>query len=310
MTALFPAGSITGSPKPATMRIIRELERSPRGVYCGALGSVAPPDEGGGLEFSVGIRTVVIDGQEGVAEYGVGGAITWDSVPQSEYEEARLKAQLLVERRPDFDLVETIRWSPDTGFVLLEEHLTRLERSAGYFGFAWDPDLVVECVDKEVTGHEAARQVRVVVGRCGTVTASSAAITEPFVADPVAAPTITVTVAEDPVSSGDVFLFHATTHRDAYEARRDRHPGVDDVLLVNERGELTETTVGNLALRFGDRWWTPSVESGCLSGAYRQRLLDQGRLRERAIAVHELYAADEIAVVDGIRGWRRAVLAE
>ena len=94
--ALFPCGSVTGAPKPRTMQLIRDLEDGPRGVYCGAVGMLAPrgaaPFE---ARFSVPIRTALIDRGAGLASYGVGGGITWSSDPASEYAELRAKAEIL-----------------------------------------------------------------------------------------------------------------------------------------------------------------------------------------------------------------------
>ncbi len=309
LTALFPSGSVTGSPKARAMRIIRELEASPRGVYGGAIGYVAPTPAGGVAAFSVGIRTVVIDVEEGLAEYGIGGAITWASEAEDEFEEARLKARLLVERKPDFDLVETLRWEAG-GFTLLESHLERLSRSAMFFGFAADLELLREALDKEVAGHGEARAVRLVLRRDGTVETSSAPLTGSFIADVADAPAVKIALCDDAVESTDVFLFHKTTHRSTYERRAALRPDVDEVVLTNEHGEVTEAVDANIAVRFGDRWWTPPVGAGCLGGTYRQRLIGDGVLRERPIAAHELFAADGVALIDSVRGWRRAVLVE
>lgn len=95
LRALFPCGSVTGAPKPRTMEIIRELEDTPRGVYCGAIGLVAPPSAPFQARFSVPIRTAVLDRATGRAEYGTGGGITWDSRPAAEYAELRAKAAVL-----------------------------------------------------------------------------------------------------------------------------------------------------------------------------------------------------------------------
>ena len=77
--ALFPCGSITGAPKISTMDIIANLEKTPREVYCGAIGYITPNQE---AIFNVPIRTVVIDQKTGNATYGVGGGITWDSTTE------------------------------------------------------------------------------------------------------------------------------------------------------------------------------------------------------------------------------------
>ena len=122
--ALFPCASITGAPKAATSAVIAELETAPRGVYTGAVGWLAP---GGRARFSVAIRTAVVDVERGVAEYGVGGGIVWDSRADGEAAESRLKARVL--RAPPatgFELLETLRWEPAAGFVRLAGHLDRL----------------------------------------------------------------------------------------------------------------------------------------------------------------------------------------
>lgn len=90
--ALFPCGSITGAPKIKAMEIIAGLEAEPRGIYCGAIGLLKP---GGDAIFNVAIRTLMLDGFTGRAEYGVGGGITADSVAHDEYEEMRAKARIL-----------------------------------------------------------------------------------------------------------------------------------------------------------------------------------------------------------------------
>jgi len=94
--AVFPSGSVTGAPKARTMELIREVEDAPRGVYCGAIGMVAPADAAPlRARFSVAIRTAVVDRRRGVASYGTGGGITWDSRPEAEYAELLAKTRIL-----------------------------------------------------------------------------------------------------------------------------------------------------------------------------------------------------------------------
>jgi para-aminobenzoate synthetase/4-amino-4-deoxychorismate lyase len=96
MRAMFPCGSVTGAPKAETMQIIREVEGRGRGVYCGAIGWVAPPSETVRARFSVAIRTAHIDLLRGTCEYGVGSGITWSSEAAAEFAELRAKRQILV----------------------------------------------------------------------------------------------------------------------------------------------------------------------------------------------------------------------
>ena len=310
LQALFPSGSVTGAPKARSMEIISALEHSPRGVYCGAIGFLSPPGSGGpDASFNVAIRTVLIDAEEGVAEYGVGGAVTWDSSPIGEYEEARAKAQLLVQRRPEFDLFESIRWDLD-GWWWLDEHLERLEASADYFGFHFDREAIERQCTTAVAGLSGPQFVRVGLARSGEVSVS---------ADDLGAAKmrsrpgpgldeVKVVIDEEPISSANVFRYHKTSLRRPYRMRRNRHDEADDVLMVNERGEVTESTIGNLAVQIEGAWYTPPIESGCLPGVLRRVLVEEGLLAERPLTSEEVTSASDIAVFNSVRGWRRAVV--
>ncbi|MFA4905151.1 MAG: aminodeoxychorismate synthase component I [Candidatus Margulisiibacteriota bacterium] len=92
-SALFPTGSVTGAPKIRSMQIIRELEKEERRIYTGAIGWISPNRN---LFFNIPIRTLLI--KEGRGEMGVGGGIVWDSTPEGEWEECRLKAEFLFSR--------------------------------------------------------------------------------------------------------------------------------------------------------------------------------------------------------------------
>ncbi|BCG93019.1 aminodeoxychorismate synthase component I [Mesorhizobium sp. 131-2-1] len=89
LAALFPCGSITGAPKIRAMEILHDLERTPRDVYCGAIGWIAP---GGTMRFSVAIRTISLF-SSGEAVYNVGGGVVFDSTAEEEYQECLLKAR-------------------------------------------------------------------------------------------------------------------------------------------------------------------------------------------------------------------------
>ncbi|MFH1266003.1 MAG: aminodeoxychorismate synthase component I [Planctomycetota bacterium] len=88
LRAAFPGGSITGAPKIRAMQIIKELEPTPRGVYCGAIGYVGLD---GSLSLNVAIRTIVQEGATVCAH--AGGAIVADSEPEAEYEEVLVKCR-------------------------------------------------------------------------------------------------------------------------------------------------------------------------------------------------------------------------
>ncbi|MEE8523158.1 MAG: aminodeoxychorismate synthase component I [Thermoanaerobaculia bacterium] len=300
LRALFPCASITGAPKVSTTRIIRELETGPRGVYTGAIGFAAP---GRRARFNVAIRTAVVDRETATARYGTGGGIVWDSDADSEYRECRTKALVLRSPTPDFSLLETLLWRPRSGFFLLERHLERLRASAGYFGFAVDPGEVRERLQAAAQGFADVRhRLRLLAGRRGEIEIEST----PWPARSAAPRTVwSVCLDEQATDSENPFLFHKTTHRDVYDQARHRVPHCDEVVLWNERRELTESTRANLVLRLDGELVTPPVDCGLLAGTYRVELIDRGRIREQVLPLAALAAAEAVFLVNSVRGWIR-----
>ena len=302
--ALFPSASVTGAPKVASMQLIAELEDSPREVYTGAIGYLSP---GRRARFSVAIRTAVIDRKTGTGRYGVGGGIVWDSVPEDEYEECLDKAKVLASPVPDrqFKLLETLRW--DEGYALLEEHMERLEESAEYFDFALDRAEVTRQLEELAAGFAVGRafRVRLLAARNGDVQLE----TRLLPAQP-GAPLWRLVLAAFPVDPRDPFLYHKTTRRDVYDRALEGIGDCDDVVLWNEQGDVTETSVGNLVVRAAGRLWTPPVRCGLLAGTFRRKLLHENVIAERPISVEEFAGAAEIFVINSVRGWVPCSLQE
>ncbi len=302
LRAVFPCGSVTGAPKAHTMALIANLEQSRRGVYCGAVGVVAPPGAPLRARFSVAIRTAVVDRATGEAVYGVGGGITWDSNPIAEHDELVAKAAILHSRPEDFQLLETMAYRPQGGIDNREGHLQRLASSADYFGFSLDLDQVISALNEALQAARHANRVRLTVDRKGRVSIQLGPM-PPHRREPVR-----LAVDRDPVHSSDVWLYHKTTRRTPYQTRAARYRDCDDVIMINERGELTETTIANLAVQIDGRWWTPPLGSGCLPGVERARLLTAGLLTERVVGQEEVSRVQGWALVSSLRGWRNAVL--
>lgn len=305
--ALFPCGSVTGAPKVRTSQIIAELEDSPRGVYTGAIGVVSP----GEAAFSVAIRTLVIDRARGRAELGVGSGVTHDSRPAAEYRECLDKAAFARRAPHRFRLLETMRWEPGTGFFLLDGHLERMRESARYFGFAFAEDEVrrrlAEAVAEAAGESGGALRVRLLLSRGGHIAVETYPLAPDGVADGDTAP-LRVALSAEPVDSREPLLYHKTTRRAPYDRRRAARPDCDDVLLINERGEVCEATLANVVAVIGGGRWTPPLESGLLPGVLRAALLRRGEVRERVLRPADLASAEEIYLVSSLRGWRRAVL--
>jgi para-aminobenzoate synthetase/4-amino-4-deoxychorismate lyase len=295
LRALFPAASITGAPKRRTMEIIRDLETEPRQIYTGTIGHLRPD---GSARFNVAIRTALVDKTAGTAEYGVGGGIVWDSDADEEYAESHTKALILAPPLPAFELLETLRWTPEQGYARLPLHLDRLARGAAYFGYAVELT-AVEAALTDAAQHfpRRARRVRLLVDAARRVSVTDADLT-PLPAD------YRVTLAPTPLPvEHDPFVRHKTTHRTVYEAARRSATGADDVLLWNSRGEITESTIANLVVELDGEWVTPPVSSGLLPGVYRRELLESGRIRERVLNRSDLARCTRLALVNSLRGW-------
>ncbi len=290
--ATFPSGSVTGAPKRSTMSIIADLESTPRGVYSGAIGYIAPG--GSDYEFSVAIRTGVVS--DGTIRYHVGGGITSDSIAGSEYEECLWKALAVTAENAVPDLLETMLYEPNSGIELLPLHLARLAASAAY----WEIPLNLEAVGEALSGIEGAhrQKVRLVLDSAGGVAVESHNLEIPT--QPVELGL--AAVRTDPSEN---LWYHKTVDRSHYPSNENR-----EVVLVNLDGDVTETTISNLMVRLGDDWFTPPVSSGCLPGIFRQKMINDGLVAERTVSLDEFRSADEIAVTNAVRGWRKAVLVD
>lgn len=311
LRACFPCASITGAPKASTMRLIRSLEDTPRGVYTGALGYWAP---GRRAQFSVAIRTAVIDRRRARLRYGVGSGIVWDSVAEDEYRECLLKGRALTQPVEPFELIETLRWTPREGFWLEDAHLERLERSARRFGISVDQAACRDTLHAAVEGGSEPRRVRLTLdgsGLCQVTTADAPAAAW-HVADPARAP-LSLRLAQKPIDRQDIWLYHKTTRRGVYDAALAAARAVgpcDDVILWNDQGEVTETAIGNLVIEHGGRRLTPPISAGLLPGTFRGWLVERREVEEGAVTRGLLTRATALWRVNGLRGWEAARLAE
>jgi len=299
-TALFPCASITGAPKYRTMDIIAALERRPRRLYTGTIGMIAP---GRRARFSVAIRTAVIDKAEGIGEYGVGAGITWNSDAEEEYRECLQKARILERAMPPFSLLETLLWTPEKGYSLLQEHLERMASSAAYFDRPWDKDEILNALERCAAGLPAhPHKVRLLLNENGSPACQPS---------PLPARTegpVRLGLARTPVDPGNPFLYHKTTFRDLYEQARNQRPDCDDVLLWNRRGEVTETCIANLVVERDGELVTPALDGGLLPGTFRQHLLAKGEIRESVLTREDLHHSNQLFVVNSVRGWQKAIL--
>ncbi len=119
---------------------------------------------------------------------------------------------------------------------------------------------------------------------------------------------VRVSLDDVPQDPQDIFLFHKTSRRQRYEDARRRHPDADDVILINDRGEVTESTIANVAVHLDGRWVTPPIDAGLLPGIGRAAALEDGSLTEAPVTIEDLRSSEELVLISDARGWRRAIL--
>ncbi len=320
---LFPCGSITGAPKIRTMEIIRELESSPRQLYTGALGFITPDND---FTFNVPIRTISFPANSQCGRLGVGGGIIYDSQTAAEWQECRLKTSFLTGLNQAFQLIETFRFDHVAQQILrLEQHIKRLQDSAGYFGYPCDPDAIRHQLDAflgaaqaTMAKHPTDLKIRLLLNAQGEVQLSMEAL-DPSVqlvqlaTDPVELPPMTyrstlptISISPHRIEADNLFRRHKTTNRSlynrAYQAAEQQ--GHYDVVFFNQHGHCAEASRHNLLISKAGQLITPPLSDGALPGVMRQTLIATSRqpIIERSITREDMQAADQLYLCNSVRG--------
>jgi para-aminobenzoate synthetase/4-amino-4-deoxychorismate lyase len=250
----------------------------------------------------VAIRTAVID-KDGQGEIGIGGGIVADSVAQDEYREALLKMAFFTEPTQDVTLIETLLWDRTDGYYLLDRHLDRLAASARYFNLPEDREQAASMLaDIAATFPADVMRVRLTLDSAGpAITAVSL---------PPNPPAFRFAIAPEVLDSQSLWQRHKTTNRAFYDEPRHRaHAalGIDEVVFLNERGELTEGSITSLFVERGGILLTPPLSSGPLPGTLRAELIATGRAEEQVLTLADLQGAEAIWLGNSVRGLLRAI---
>jgi para-aminobenzoate synthetase / 4-amino-4-deoxychorismate lyase len=304
LRAVFPPGSVTGAPKIRAMELIAELESEPRGVYCGAIGHIAPS---GRAMLNVAIRTPVVF-RDGSGEMGIGSGVVFDSVGPTEYAECLLKMKFLTDPPKAFSLIETVLYdgrpgAEPSGFWLLDEHMRRLTASAAFFRLPLEAGAAEAALWAAIKGREDERlRVRLTLDERGQIDVTVA--TQPGPAE-----VMRYVVSPTRISTSDVFLYHKTTRRELYDREwQESHEryGADEVVYLNERGEIAEGSRTNIFVRRGGRLQTPLLASGLLPGTLRAAMLARGEAEEAVLFPADLAGAEGVYLGNSVRGLVRA----
>jgi len=294
--ALFPCGSITGTPKIRAMELIQQVERDARGPYCGAIGRI---DATGDAAFNVAIRSIRLtpgENERHQAVLGVGGAIVADSEGMAEWRECLVKGGFARGAAGGFDLIETMRFDPDAGVPRLERHLERIKASAAELGFAFDRHETRNRIQALCFELEGPAKLRLLLARSGEISLETAPLPEPAngVADCAALPL--------PVVAGDWRLRHKTTdrgfHAEALGIAQAR--GALEAVFVRDDGLVTEGSYTNVFLERDGKLLTPPGALGLLPGILRCELIEQGRAIEAELTLADL--AGGFLIGNALRG--------
>jgi len=294
LDAIYPCGSITGAPKIRAMEIIADLERGPRGAYCGALGRVGPD---GDAAFNVAIRTLTLAHGGTMARLGLGSGIVADSEAGDEWRECLAKGRFVATER-SFDLIETMRFDPHDGVVDLDRHLARMKASAEALAFAFDRHEARNDLQAS-TFRAGPSKVRLALSKGGAL----AIELRPLRAPPTEP--VTVAVAPLPVSPDDFRLRHKTSDRAFYDEAREA-AGAFEVVFTDAAGFLTEGSFTTLFVERGGMLLTPPLARGLLPGVLRGRLIEEGRAEEADLVEADLQGG--FLIGNALRGLVRARL--
>jgi para-aminobenzoate synthetase/4-amino-4-deoxychorismate lyase len=198
-----------------------------------------------------------------------------------------------------FSLLETMRLEEGT-VVRLDRHMARLAGSAHRFGFTCEEARIRSAIAATAQAHPSGQwRVRLLVARDGEPTIECT----PYTAD---GRTWRVAFAATAVDSWDPFLANKTTHREIYDAARRARPDVDDVLLSNERGEITEATIANVVAEIDGVRYTPPLACGLLGGVFRGELVASGDVHERVLTRADITNASHLWLINSLREWIKA----
>jgi para-aminobenzoate synthetase / 4-amino-4-deoxychorismate lyase len=288
--AIYPCGSITGAPKIRAMEIIDEIEPAPRGIYCGSIGRI---DASGDAAFNVAIRTFHLNDAEKTLSIGLGSGVVADSSAAAEWAECLAKGEFARVERPDFDLIETMRFDPASGIARLELHLDRMKESARALGFAFDRHDARNQLHAATFHLVEAMKVRLLASRGGLLAIEM----RPLPGD-VEGPW-TVKIVPLPVDPQDFRLCHKTTDRAFYDEAR-RASGVDEVLFIDPDGYLTEGSITALFVERDGKFMTPPASRGLLPSALRRQLIESGEALEVDLRPDDL--GETILLGNSVRG--------
>ena len=273
LQSMFPGGSVTGCPKAVAIQRIAELEKRPRGSYCGSMVMLS---DDGRLDGTILIRTIVAKGN--LLSLGIGGGIVADSTLEDEWQETKQKAKafilpsmqrsLLDPSNPDaYGVFETMR--VERGQICdLQEHLHRLKNSAKILKMKLPKN--IQTISASIRSTLKAHRSKP-IARLKVVCTPDDVLLEirPLISDPREQSGIMATfvACERALPEGKILPYHRewAAHEEA------RGKGYDEALLVDDAGRVPEAAYANIFWVNDGTLYTS--DRGMLPGITRRRVL-------------------------------------
>ncbi len=292
---IFPCGSVTGAPKIRTMEIINEIENDRREIYTGAIGLFLKDK----IVFNVAIRTIQLQKKSGKGTIGLGSGIVWDSKPEKEFAEVKLKSNFLTKPEPYFEIFETARVE-NNKVTFLTDHLQRMSQAANYFLFVYDQNKILKKINNEIKNldHKKIYRLKIILTKYGDIEIQIHEFRQKK-------SFVRVILSGNKINSSSKFQYFKTTNRQLYDDEFNNYnqKGFFDVIYLNENDNLAEGAITNIFIRKGGVITTPSLQCGILPGIYRKHFLRiHPEIKEKRITLNDLMTADEILLTNSLRG--------
>ncbi|GIX41331.1 MAG: aminodeoxychorismate synthase, component I [Leptospiraceae bacterium] len=293
--SLFPSGSVTGAPKISAMRFIEQLETYKRNVYTGSIGWIINHTS----KFNVAIRTLI--GKKNTAYYYTGSGITYDSNPKKEFMEcinkAKLLKQLQKELKPDY-IFTTMKYSG--GIIYFEKsHIQRLINTKNFFQFPIKEQKIINAfsrLKKHLEKISYPIRIHFRIYKNGKIYIKLNKLNYKK--------NIKICLSNKKINPENIFLYFKTSNREIYTKEFDFYKklGYEEVLFQNKEGFITEGSFTNIIIKIKNEFYTPPKEAGILNGILRQKLIQKGRVKEKNITLVELKEANQIYLINSVRG--------
>jgi len=296
--SLFPSGSVTGAPKISAMKYIHNLETYSRSIYTGSIGWIIKNH----AKFNVAIRTIF--GNNHLAYYFVGSGVTYDSNPIKEFFECVRKAQVIKETqkilKPEY-IFTTMKFSG--GIIYFEKsHINRLINTKIFFQYPIKNQKIIDKIQhlKELLkSYPYPIRIHFRIYKNGKIYIKLSKIN--------IRKKIKITLSNLKINSNNIFLYYKTSNRQIYHQELEKYKDTyDEVIFQNQNGFITEGSFTNIVVKINNQYFTPPTNAGLLKGIFREKLIKKGIVQEKNITIRELFEAEEILLINSVRGILKA----